>query len=52
MNKNYLPTVSPQDWQKLLGDPEKQWRTGDSAHSIANAWEAKASCVHSGLNPL
>jgi len=22
----YLPTVGPQDWQKLLADPEKQWR--------------------------
>ena len=26
MNKMYLPTVGPQDWQKLLADPEKQWR--------------------------
>jgi hypothetical protein len=23
MNKIYLPTVGPQDWQKLLADPEK-----------------------------
>jgi hypothetical protein len=40
MNKMYLPTVGPQDWQKLLADPEKQWRTGYSARTIAYAWEA------------
>ena len=40
MNKNYLPTVGRQDWQKLLADPEKQWRTGYSARTIAYAWEA------------
>ena len=40
MNKRYLPTVGPQDWQKLLADPEKQWRTGYSARTIAYAWEA------------
>jgi hypothetical protein len=40
MNKIYLPTVGPQDWQKLLADPEKQWRTGYSARTIAYAWEA------------
>jgi Domain of unknown function (DUF6946) len=38
MNKMYLPTVGPQDWQKLLADPEKQWRTG--VRNIAYAWEA------------
>jgi hypothetical protein len=36
----YLPTVGPQDWQKLLADSEKQWRTGYSARTIAYAWEA------------
>ncbi len=40
MNKMYLPTIGPQDWQKLLADPEKQWRTGYSARTIAYAWEA------------
>ena len=40
MNKMYLPTVGLQDWQKLLADPEKQWRTGYSARTIAYAWEA------------
>ncbi len=40
MNKIFLPTVGPHDWQKLLADPEKQWRTGYSARTIAYAWEA------------
>jgi uncharacterized protein DUF6946 len=34
MNKIYLPTVGPQDWQKLLADPEKEWRTGYSARTM------------------
>ncbi|GHO82512.1 DUF6946 family protein [Dictyobacter formicarum] len=36
-NKMYPPTVGPQNWQKLLADPEKQWRTGYSARTIADA---------------
>src|SRR5438034_723792 len=46
MNKIYLPTVAPQDWQKLLADPEKQWRTGYSARTIAYAWEAAKGHFH------
>ena len=29
--KVYIPTTGPDDWQRFLADPAKQWRTGFSA---------------------
>jgi hypothetical protein len=39
MKRIYTPTRSVDDWQALLADPEKQWKTGYSARSLAYAWE-------------
>ena len=39
MNNIYIPTSGVEDWRKLLADPEKHWRTGFSARTIACAWE-------------
>jgi len=37
----FIPTMNgADDWQKLLADPEKQWRTGFSARSLAYCWES------------
>jgi len=33
-------TSGPQDWQGLLADPQKHWRTGFSARTLAHCWEA------------
>ena len=33
-------TSGPQDWQALLADPEKHWKTGYSARTLAHCWEA------------
>lgn len=42
MPKFYAPADKPTDWQRLLADPVKHWRTGYSAKSIAYSWtEAK-----------
>ena len=30
----------PQDWQALLADPVKHWKTGFSARTLAHCWEA------------
>lgn len=30
----------PSDWQALLAQPEKQWKTGHSARTLAHCWEA------------
>jgi sigma54-dependent transcription regulator len=35
-----IPTRSPDDWRSLLADPDKHWRDGYSAKSLAFAWES------------
>jgi len=35
----YKPTQEAGDWKQLLADPEKQWKTGFSARTIAHCWE-------------
>jgi len=38
---NFLKfTSSPADWQAMLADPVKHWRTGYSARTLAYCWEA------------
>jgi len=39
MNKFYIPTKGPLSWKALLADPEKQWRKGYSARTLACCWE-------------
>lgn len=38
-NKIYVPTKNVDSWKELLLDPEKQWKTGFSARTIAHCWE-------------
>ncbi|MTV16755.1 MULTISPECIES: hypothetical protein [Bradyrhizobium] len=40
MRRIYVPTTGPLSWQALLADPEKQWRVGYSARTLALCWEA------------
>jgi hypothetical protein len=40
MKRILVPSQSPKDWQRLLADPVKHWRTGYSAKALAYAWEA------------
>ena len=35
-----LLTSGPGDWKALLADPEKHWRSGYSASTLAHCWEA------------
>lgn len=35
----YIPTRGPEEWQRFLTDPEKHWRTGYSAKTLAYCWE-------------
>lgn len=39
VNRMYVPTTGPDDWRRLLAEPDKQWRAGYSAHALAHAWE-------------
>jgi hypothetical protein len=36
----FIPTESYRDWQRLLSQPERHWREGYSAMTLARAWEA------------
>lgn len=35
----YIPTKGTESWQELLADPEKHWRSGYSAKTLAHCWE-------------
>lgn len=39
MKRIYVPTKSPEDWKRLLPEPEKQWVRGRSARTLAHCWE-------------
>ncbi len=39
MSQIFIPTSGPDDWQQFLAEPEKQWKTGYSAKSLAYSWE-------------
>jgi hypothetical protein len=40
ITKILIPTVGPEDWQRFLADPEKQWKRGYSAMAAALSWES------------
>ena len=40
MSRILACTTGPEDWKPFLADPEKHWRTGYSARTLALSWEA------------
>src|SRR5437868_1331264 len=40
MAKFYVPSSGPPSWQALLAEPDRQWKTGYSARTLAHSWEA------------
>jgi len=38
-SKIFIPATKPDDWQQFLADPEKQWKKGFSARSLAYCWQ-------------
>jgi hypothetical protein len=39
MTKIFMPTSGPEDWKQFLAEPEKHWKTGNSAKALAYCWE-------------
>lgn len=39
MSKFLIPTTSPEDWRRLLAEPDRHWKTGCSAKTLACSWE-------------
>lgn len=35
----YIPTIDAEQWKQFLAEPEKQWRQGFSARSLAYCWQ-------------
>ena len=40
MTRIYIPSPGPEAWKQFLAEPGKQWKTGYSARTLAQAWEA------------
>jgi hypothetical protein len=40
MPRILLFSSGPQDWQRLLADPAKHWKSGYSARTLAHSWES------------
>ena len=36
----FVPTTGPEAWQKLLAEPDRQWRSGYSARTLSHCWES------------
>lgn len=34
-----IPTKGPEDWKHLLADPDRHWKEGYAAYSLAHRWE-------------
>lgn len=39
MDKILIPTQSAEDWKQFLAEPDKQWKIGYSARTIAYCWQ-------------
>lgn len=39
MSKFFIPANNPEDWKQLLAKPDKHWKTGYSAKSLAYSWQ-------------
>jgi hypothetical protein len=39
MNRIYIPATSAEQWAQFLPQPEKQWRQGYSARTLAYSWQ-------------
>lgn len=39
MGRTYIRAESAMDWKRLLADPDKHWKTGFSARTLAHSWQ-------------
>lgn len=39
MKSIFIPTKNADDWKYLLSEPQKQWKSGYSAKTLAHCWE-------------
>lgn len=41
MARCYIPSDGPASWRGFLAEPDKHWKTGHSAKTLAHSWEAE-----------
>jgi hypothetical protein len=39
MTRILIPATDAADWQRLLAEPEKHWKSGYSAKALAHCWQ-------------
>jgi len=39
MSRFYIPSKGPDSWKEFLAEPDKHWKIGYSARSLAHCWE-------------
>ena len=39
IGKFFRPTNNPEEWRQLLAKPDKHWKTGYSAKTLAYCWQ-------------
>jgi hypothetical protein len=48
--KNILvPTRGTDEWRQLLADPDRHWKVGASAQTLAESWERPLKPAATGL---
>jgi uncharacterized protein DUF6946 len=52
MTKIFIPSRSATDWKRLLAQPDRQWKPGFSAMSLAQCWEAAAGRLPQEVSEL
>jgi hypothetical protein len=53
MSKVYIPAENAEQWKQFLADPEKHWRQGFSARTLAYSWQESEGFpreVHAALS--
>jgi hypothetical protein len=43
LSRIFIPADSPDEWRRFLASPERQWRDGYSAKSLAFSWHTAAN---------
>ena len=52
MKRIYVPTTGALSWKPLLAQPDRQWKAGFSAMSVAQSWEAAAGKLPTEIGGL
>src|SRR5687768_9079383 len=52
MRTIYIEAEGPEAWQRFLAEPEKQWKTGFSARTLAHCWHSGACLPQSVADVL